>query len=102
MLRVRAEKLHAERALRRLKFEILQRAFIAPEDALGADEFRDHDIRAVLLGELSEHGVCDPGHRGEVERKAVLKPRKHAARKIPGARLASTPQGSRPERMRPA
>jgi hypothetical protein len=95
MLRVRAEKLHTQRALRLLKFEILQRAFVAPKNALGADEFRDHHIRAVLFRELPEHGVRDPGHGREVERETVLKPRRHAARKIPDARCASTASAPR-------
>ncbi len=77
MLGVAAEKLDADRALGLDEFEILHGPLVAPEDPLGADEFRDHHVRALLLAELAENGVRDPGHRGEVKRELVLEPRKH-------------------------
>ena len=80
MLRVAAEKLHAQRALRIDKLQVLQRPLIAAKDALRADEFRHHHIRPVLLRELPENGVRHPGHRREVERKFFVEPRKHAPR----------------------
>ena len=69
---IRAEELHAERALGLDEFEILQRPLVAPENTLGGDELRDHHIRAVFLGELAKNGVRHPGHRREVKRETGL------------------------------
>ena len=77
MRRVCAEKLHAERALAFVEFKVADGSSVPAEDALGADEFRDDDIGALLLAKLPEDGVRHPGHRREVEREVVFEPREH-------------------------
>jgi len=74
---VAAEELDAEGTLGFMEVEVLEGACVAAEDALGRNELSDDDIGALLLAEAAENGVRDPGHRGEVERETVLKPREH-------------------------
>jgi len=77
MIRVAAEELDADGALGLVKFQVLEGAGVAAEDALRGDELRDDDIGSLLLAELAKNGVRDPGHGREVKREPVLEPGQH-------------------------
>ena len=75
MLGIGTEELHADWSLDLVEVEVLARPFVAPKNSFGRHEFSREDIGAVFLAELPKNFVGHTGHRREIKRKAIGKPR---------------------------
>src|SRR5439155_23021298 len=74
VLRVRAEKLDADRAFDRIEVEIFAGALVPSENSFRRNELGGENVCAMFLAELAKNLVRHPGHRREEKRKLILKP----------------------------
>ena len=74
-IRVSPEQLNSQRALAILKEKHVSGMFVPMKDSIGRNKFRDEHVSPLLFTQTTKNRICYTGHRRQVQRLIILKPR---------------------------